>query len=84
LRTTDPDDDEAGLPGFYMAVWHGIWLPSGAPRPVSGTRLDENRIQPRARRAFPRKTLHASAAVQIAGLLRRALIEIDAVAFIPD
>lgn len=26
--------DEAGLPGFYMAVWHGIWAPKGTPRPV--------------------------------------------------
>jgi tripartite-type tricarboxylate transporter receptor subunit TctC len=23
--------DEAGLPGFYMAVWHGIWAPKGTP-----------------------------------------------------
>jgi tripartite-type tricarboxylate transporter receptor subunit TctC len=22
-----PTVDEAGLPGFYMAVWHGIWAP---------------------------------------------------------
>jgi tripartite-type tricarboxylate transporter receptor subunit TctC len=30
-----PTVDEGGLPGFYMAVWHGIWLPSGAPKAVA-------------------------------------------------
>lgn len=29
-----PTVDEAGLPGFYMAVWHGIWLPAGTPKVV--------------------------------------------------
>ena len=29
-----PTVDEAGLPGFYMAVWHGIWAPKGTPAPV--------------------------------------------------
>ncbi len=26
-----PTVDEAGLPGFYMAVWHGLWVPAGTP-----------------------------------------------------
>ncbi len=30
-----PTVDEAGLPGFYMAVWHGIWLPGGAPKAIA-------------------------------------------------
>jgi tripartite-type tricarboxylate transporter receptor subunit TctC len=29
-----PTVDEAGLPGFYMSVWHGIWVPKGTPREV--------------------------------------------------
>lgn len=29
-----PSVDEAGLPGFYMAVWHGLWAPRGTPRPI--------------------------------------------------
>ncbi len=29
-----PTVDEAGLPGFYMAVWHGIWAPKGTPQPI--------------------------------------------------
>jgi tripartite-type tricarboxylate transporter receptor subunit TctC len=29
-----PTVDEAGLPGFYMAVWHGIWVPAGASKAV--------------------------------------------------
>jgi tripartite-type tricarboxylate transporter receptor subunit TctC len=31
-----PTVDEAGLPGFYMAVWHGIWAPRATPKDVVG------------------------------------------------
>jgi len=26
-----PTVDEAGLPGFYISVWHGVWVPKGTP-----------------------------------------------------
>jgi tripartite-type tricarboxylate transporter receptor subunit TctC len=26
--------DAAGLPGFYMAVWHGLWAPKGTPADI--------------------------------------------------
>jgi tripartite-type tricarboxylate transporter receptor subunit TctC len=26
-----PTADEAGLPGFHVAVWHGLWAPKGTP-----------------------------------------------------
>jgi tripartite-type tricarboxylate transporter receptor subunit TctC len=26
-----PTVDEAGLPGFYMSVWHAVWAPHGTP-----------------------------------------------------
>jgi tripartite-type tricarboxylate transporter receptor subunit TctC len=26
-----PTVDEAGMPGLYTAVWHGIWVPKGTP-----------------------------------------------------
>jgi len=29
-----PTVDEAGLPGFYIAVWHGIWVPRGASKEI--------------------------------------------------
>jgi tripartite-type tricarboxylate transporter receptor subunit TctC len=29
-----PTVDEAGLPGFYMAIWHGYWVPRGTPHAV--------------------------------------------------
>jgi tripartite-type tricarboxylate transporter receptor subunit TctC len=29
-----PTVDEAGLPGFYVSVWHGIWVPRGTPKDV--------------------------------------------------
>jgi tripartite-type tricarboxylate transporter receptor subunit TctC len=31
-----PTVDEAGLPGFYLAPWHGIWAPKGTPSGVIG------------------------------------------------
>ena len=48
------------------------------------TSLDEYREYGRVRGERFGKNLPASAAVQVAGLLQGALIEIDAVAFIPD
>jgi tripartite-type tricarboxylate transporter receptor subunit TctC len=32
-----PTVDEAGLPGFYMSNWHGLWAPKGTPKAVVGT-----------------------------------------------
>jgi tripartite-type tricarboxylate transporter receptor subunit TctC len=29
-----PTVDEAGLPGLYMSIWHGFWVPKGTPRAV--------------------------------------------------
>ena len=29
-----PTVDEAGLPGFYMSIWHALWVPRGTPRDV--------------------------------------------------
>ena len=29
-----PTVDEAGMPGYYMAVWHGLWVPSRTPPAV--------------------------------------------------
>ena len=27
-----PTVDEAGLPGFYISNWHGLWAPKGTPK----------------------------------------------------
>ncbi|WP_296519295.1 tripartite tricarboxylate transporter substrate-binding protein [Rhodoplanes sp.] len=27
-----PTTDEAGLPGFYMSIWHAFWAPKGTPK----------------------------------------------------
>jgi tripartite-type tricarboxylate transporter receptor subunit TctC len=35
-----PTVDEAGVPGFYIAVWHGLWAPKNTPKEVM-TRLIE-------------------------------------------
>jgi tripartite-type tricarboxylate transporter receptor subunit TctC len=29
-----PTTDEAGLPGFHMTLWNGLWMPKGTPKPV--------------------------------------------------
>jgi tripartite-type tricarboxylate transporter receptor subunit TctC len=29
-----PTVDEAGLPSFYIAVWHGLWVPKGTPKDI--------------------------------------------------
>jgi tripartite-type tricarboxylate transporter receptor subunit TctC len=29
-----PTTDDAGLPGFYLSVWHGLWAPKGTPPAV--------------------------------------------------
>ncbi len=29
-----PTVDEAGLPGLYISVWHGLWVPKGTPKAV--------------------------------------------------
>jgi tripartite-type tricarboxylate transporter receptor subunit TctC len=29
-----PTVDEAGLPGFYINIWYGLWAPKGTPAPI--------------------------------------------------
>ena len=29
-----PTVDEAGLTGFHISLWHGLWVPKGTPQPV--------------------------------------------------
>ncbi len=29
-----PTVDEAGLPGYHVALWHGLWAPRGTPKPA--------------------------------------------------
>jgi tripartite-type tricarboxylate transporter receptor subunit TctC len=31
-----PTVDEAGLPGFYVSAWEGVWAPKGTPKDVVG------------------------------------------------
>jgi tripartite-type tricarboxylate transporter receptor subunit TctC len=32
-----PTVDEAGLPGYYVSVWHGMWAPKGTPKSIIAT-----------------------------------------------
>jgi tripartite-type tricarboxylate transporter receptor subunit TctC len=36
LAPNIPTVDEAGLPGFYASLWHGLWVPKGTPREITG------------------------------------------------
>ena len=29
-----PTMDEAGVPGFYLSVWHGMWVPKRTPKDI--------------------------------------------------
>jgi tripartite-type tricarboxylate transporter receptor subunit TctC len=29
-----PTVDEAGLPGFHVAIWHALWVPKDTPKPI--------------------------------------------------
>jgi tripartite-type tricarboxylate transporter receptor subunit TctC len=29
-----PTADEAGMPNFYISVWHALWVPKGTPKAV--------------------------------------------------
>jgi tripartite-type tricarboxylate transporter receptor subunit TctC len=29
-----PTADEAGLPGFHVSIWHGLWAPKGTPADI--------------------------------------------------
>ena len=29
-----PTVDEAGLPGYHVSLWHGMWMPKGTPEPI--------------------------------------------------
>jgi len=31
-----PTVDEAGLPGFHVSIWQGVWAPKGTPKDVIG------------------------------------------------
>jgi tripartite-type tricarboxylate transporter receptor subunit TctC len=31
-----PTVDEAGLPGFYASIWHGLWVPKATPKEIIG------------------------------------------------
>jgi tripartite-type tricarboxylate transporter receptor subunit TctC len=44
-----PTVDEVGLPGFYISVWHGLWVPKDTPQPI----VDKLAVAVRAALADP-------------------------------
>jgi len=50
-----PSADEAGLPGFYARVWHGMWVPRSTPMAVVNrlnASVRETLAQPEIRKRF--------------------------------
>src|SRR5476649_492388 len=50
-----PTVDEAGLPGLYIAVWHGLWAPKGTPKNVTAklsAAIFESLADPQVREKF--------------------------------
>jgi tripartite-type tricarboxylate transporter receptor subunit TctC len=50
-----PTVDEAGLPGLYMDVWHGLWVPKGTPKAIIGklnSAVVEALADPKVRQRF--------------------------------
>jgi tripartite-type tricarboxylate transporter receptor subunit TctC len=50
-----PPVDEAGLPGLYIAVWHGLWAPEGTPGDVTAklsAAILESLADPQVREKF--------------------------------
>jgi tripartite-type tricarboxylate transporter receptor subunit TctC len=39
-----PTTDEAGLPGFHMTLWSGLWVPKNTPKDVV-TRLNHAAVE---------------------------------------
>ena len=42
--TDIPTADEAGLPGFHMTLWSGLWVPKGTPKEIV-TRLNAAAVE---------------------------------------
>ncbi|MBS0540732.1 MAG: tripartite tricarboxylate transporter substrate binding protein BugD [Proteobacteria bacterium] len=50
-----PTVDEAGLPGLYISVWHGLWAPKGTPKDVAAklsAAIIESIADPQVREKF--------------------------------
>jgi tripartite-type tricarboxylate transporter receptor subunit TctC len=50
-----PTVDEAGLPGLYIAVWHGLWAPKGTPKEATArlsAAIQEALADPQVREKF--------------------------------
>ncbi len=39
-----PTAEEAGLPGFHMTLWNGLWVPKGTPKDIV-TRLNAAAVE---------------------------------------
>jgi tripartite-type tricarboxylate transporter receptor subunit TctC len=50
-----PTVDEAGLPGYHVSLWHGLWMPKGTPKDIISrlsTAVMEALADPAARARF--------------------------------
>ena len=50
-----PTVDEAGLPGLYLTIWYGLWVPKGTPKDVIArlnATITQALFDPQVRRRF--------------------------------
>ena len=67
-----PTVDEAGLPGFYISIWHALWAPKGTPDDIIA-RLNEAVVSaladpdraPATCRSGPGNSVHAISSHQM-------------------
>ena len=71
-----PTTDEAGLPGFHMTLWSGLWVPKDTPKEIvtrlnarCGRGAERSRGEEAARKSRPADTAERSALAAGAGQL---------------
>ena len=76
-----PTVDEAGLPGFYISIWHALWAPKGTPDDIIArlnvavvSALASDRA-PATCRSGPGDSSTRSAVIRLLGALQKAEIE---------
>ena len=77
-----PSLDEAGLRGFDVSQWHGLWLPKGAPKNIIARlnaaaidALDDPKVQARLADLAQEVFLRAQQTPEALGAFQKAEIE---------
>ncbi len=76
-----PTIDEAGLPGFHMRLWSGLWLPKGTPKEIVAAlnaaalaALDDSEVQSQLKNLGLQMPTASQRTPEALGILQRAEI----------